>query len=211
MPTHNDDQSDEFLSSHGPKEIDASQGFEQTDVGVGGIVIFLVSLFVLVGVIGGVCYVFGKVINAGMDRQDGPTNKWAHSEDASIRQLGNLPNNPELQSKVSELTQAFPTPRLQNDQGDGAVDLAQLHVREDLLLENYTWVDQPGGKVRIPIERAMELIAQRGLPVAPAAQRAPEMTADAEPKATAPLTDGFARTGYEQEQARIRAIEAEKQ
>jgi len=211
MPTHNDGQSDEFLSSHGPKEIDASQGYEQTDVGVGGIVVFLVSLFVLVGVIGGVCYVFGKVINAHMDREDGPTSKWAHSEDASIRQLGNLPNNPELQSKVEQLTQTYPTPRLQNDQGDGAVDLAQLHVREDLLLENYTWVDQPGGKVRIPIEHAMELIAQRGLPVAPAAQRAPMMTADAEPRATVPLTDGFARTGYEQEQARIRAMEAQRQ
>ena len=46
--------------------------------------------------------------------------------------------------------------------------MADLHAREDLLLNNYSWVDQAQGKVRIPIERAMELIAQRGLPVAPA-------------------------------------------
>ena len=43
--------------------------------------------------------------------------------------------------------------------------------REDLLLDNYSWVDRSQGKVRIPIERAMELMPQRGLPVAPAAPR----------------------------------------
>jgi hypothetical protein len=42
-----------------------------------------------------------------------------------------------------------------------------LHAKEDLLLDNYSWVDQSQGKVRIPIERAMELIAKQGLPVAP--------------------------------------------
>ncbi len=73
--------------------------------------------------------------------------------------------------------------------------------REDLLLDNYSWVDQSQGKVRIPIERAMELIAQRGLPVAPAVQQQPLMTGDSEPTVAVPLTNGFARTGYEQDQA----------
>ena len=41
----------------------------------------------------------------------------------------------------------------------------------------------------------MELIAQRGLPVAPAAQTAPLMTGDKQPTVTVPLTNGFARTG----------------
>ncbi|HEX2916878.1 MAG TPA: hypothetical protein VHN81_00055, partial [Edaphobacter sp.] len=55
---------------------------------------------------------------------------------------------------------------------------------------------QPG--IRIPIERAMQLIAQRGLPVhaAPAGAEA-KMFGDADPHIQAPLTDGFARTGYE--------------
>ena len=71
-----------------------------------------------------------------------------------------------MQNKMAAMTQQFPTPRLQID--DGNQEIADLHAREDLLLENYSWVDQSQGKVRIPIERAMELIAQRGLPVAPA-------------------------------------------
>ena len=67
------------------------------------------------------------------------------------------------QQQLQQLTRAFPTPRLQDD--DGNQDTADLHAREDLLLDNYSWVDRSKGTVRIPIERAMELIAQRGLPV----------------------------------------------
>jgi hypothetical protein len=115
-----------------------------------------------------------------------------------VRQLGNLPSSPELQNKVAELTQNFPTPRLQTD--DGNQDVADLHQRESLLLDNYTWIDQKGGKVRIPIDRAMEIIAQQGLAVAPAVTVQPAMTGDSRPTVTMPLTDGFAPTGYEQDE-----------
>lgn len=198
---HTPKDSHDFLSSHGPKEIDASQGFEQTDVGTRGIAFFLICLLIFVGVTGGVCFFIGQAFNAHMDKQDGPNSKWTQTAD--VRQLGNMPNSPELQNKVAELTQTFPTPRLQTD--DGNQDVADLHAREDLLLDNYSWVDRSKGTVRIPIERAMELIAQHGLPQAPAEQLPPPMTADVRPQVTAPLTNGFARTGYEQDQARTRA------
>ena len=81
--------------------------------------------------------------------------------------------------KIAESAQSFPLPRVQTD--DGNQDVADLHVREDLLLDNYSWADQSQGKVRIPIERAMELLAQRGLPVAPAVEQAPLMTGDVKP------------------------------
>jgi hypothetical protein len=132
-----------------------------------------------------------------MAKEDGPKNKWA--EPVDVRPLGNLPSNPALENKLGELAQRFPSPRIQSD--DGLQDLADLHAREDVLLNNNSWVDQSQGKVRIPIERAMELVAQRGLPVAPAVDHAPLMTGDYEPKVTAPLTNGFVRTGYEQEQS----------
>ena len=87
-----------------------------------------------------------------------------------------MPSSPELQNKVAELTQTFPAPRLQTD--DGNEDIADMHARENLLLNNYTWIDQSKGTVRIPIERAMELIAQRGLPVAPAVETEAPMAGD---------------------------------
>jgi len=37
-------------------------------------------------------------------------------------------------------------------------DLKRLRVEENAALENYTWVDEGEGRVRIPIERAMALV-----------------------------------------------------
>jgi hypothetical protein len=205
---HNEPEGEKVLGSHGPKkeDIDTAAGYERSDASVTGIAVFLTSLLIFVAVIGLLCYGIGKVINANMNREDGPNNKWTKTVD--VRQLGNLPSSPELQNKVAELTQTFPTPRVQTD--DGNQDVADLHAREELLLNNYTWADQKAGKVRIPIERAMELIAERGIPVAPTVQTAPLMTGDSKPTVTAPLTNGFAPTSYEQEEAQDEAAKAEQ-
>jgi hypothetical protein len=194
-------------SEHEPEKIDTSAGFEQSDVKITGILVFITALSIFVVVTAILCYGIGKVINARMNKEDGPNTRWTKTVD--VRQLGNLPNNPDLQNKVAELTQQFPTPRVQVD--DGNQDVADLHAREDLLLDNYSWADPAHTKVRIPIERAMQLIAQRGLPVAPAIQTAPLLTGDSTPKLQVPLTDGFARTGFEQEEAAAQAIQARQQ
>lgn len=201
MPTHNPNEPDKNEPEQEP--IDASKGFEQSDVRVTGILVFLTALTIFVVVTAVLAYGIGKVINANMAKEDGPRTKWASPVD--VRPLGNLPANPELQQKVAELTQRFPTPRLQTD--DGNQDIADLHSREDLLLDHYSWVDRSQGKVRIPIEHAMELLAQRGLPQAPAVVKAPLMTGDQEPTVAVPLTKGFARTGYELDQAAAQAAE----
>jgi hypothetical protein len=39
------------------------------------------------------------------------------------------------------------------------------------LLEGYGWVDREAGVVRLPIERAMELLLERGLPTRPEAEQ----------------------------------------
>ncbi len=75
--------------------------------------------------------------------------------------------------------QAFPKPRLQRD------DVEEMHDQlydEEGRLQSYGWVDQDSGEARIPVARAMELIAERGLPVRSAA--APEIAA--KPVAGAP-------------------------
>lgn len=194
---HNEPDDQKILASHGPKEIDASAGYEQSDVKVTGIIVFLTSLAIFVAVCGIVTWGMGKLINAHLNKEDGPNSKWTRT--AEVRGLGNFPSSPALQNKVAEITKSFPTPRVQTD--DGNQDVADLHAREDLLLNNYTWIDQSQGKVRIPIERAMEIIAQKGLPVAPPVQEAPLLAGDQKPTITVPLTSGFARTGYEQDLA----------
>jgi len=182
------------------KRASMKEGYEVTDVSVQGIMVFLVGLFVSVGVFFVLCFGLGKVINYGLAKQDGPTNRWNANSVASAGKLKNMESNPAgAQQELKQLTQSFPTPRLQTD--DGNQDLANLHEREDLLLGHYSWVDESHTKVRIPIERAMELIAQRGLPVAEKpAQQEPLMAGDSVPVVHAPLTDGFARTGFEQQE-----------
>ena len=71
----------------------------------------------------------------------------------------------------------------------------------------------PAGTVRIPIDRAMQLVVQRGLPAAPASpQKTSLMVGDSVPTVHAPLTDGFARTGYELDSiaAREQKLESEQ-
>jgi hypothetical protein len=54
-----------------------------------------------------------------------------------------------------------PQPRLQTDPRQ---DLRELRSQEDAILNSYGWVDQNNGIVRIPIDEAMKLVVQRGLP-----------------------------------------------
>jgi hypothetical protein len=62
--------------------------------------------------------------------------------------------------------QVPPAPRLQVAP---AADLGRLRTSEETLLHQYAWADRDAGVVRIPIERAIELLAARGLPSAAAA------------------------------------------
>ena len=54
-----------------------------------------------------------------------------------------------------------PEPRLQTHPRQ---DLSDLLAREDGLLTSYGWVDRNAGIVRIPIDAAMKLTLERGLP-----------------------------------------------
>jgi hypothetical protein len=68
-----------------------------------------------------------------------------------------------------------PEPRLQLDPQK---DMEKLRAEEEAKLKSYGWVDQKAGVAHIPIEQAMKIIAERGLPKAlgsasPTPQEAP--------------------------------------
>lgn len=178
--------------------IDAEHpGYEVTDVNVNGVAVFLAGLFGFVFVFFFVCFLLGRVFNNEMKREDGAANKW-HAQASAERQ--NLKSNAAIeQEELQAVTTAFPQPRLDTDDGNQSV--ADLHAREDLLLNHYSYIPGENGAIRIPITRAMELIAAGGahaLPVQPAPAGAPvQMVGDNKIQVQAPLTTGFARTGYE--------------
>jgi hypothetical protein len=56
----------------------------------------------------------------------------------------------------------FPKPNLQID--DDHAERTTLLAVQNHKLNSYGWIDRSNGIVQIPIERAMDLLAQRGLP-----------------------------------------------
>ena len=140
----------------------------------------------------------GKVINNALVKHDGPPNKWNQIPvlTGEQRQEHGIERGAGA-AAASRDDAALSHTALQMD--DGNQDMADMHEREDLLLDHYTWVNQQQGTVRIPIGQAMQIIAQRGLPVVQGGPTEPLMTADVAAARDWPLTNGFARTGYEQE------------
>lgn len=193
-------------SPHPPRVRDEEHpGYEVQDVNVGGIVTFVAGLAGFLVIFFIFCFFMGKAINYALAKQDGPVDKW-HAGRGTLGETPhgekreNLTSNAVMeQRQLAQMAQNFPTPRLETD--DGEQDVADLHAREDLLLDYYsTSKDLPAGTLRIPVARAMQLIVQQGLPQPPAsAQPAPLMAGESPLQMQAPLTSGFARTGYELE------------
>jgi hypothetical protein len=69
---------------------------------------------------------------------------------------------PEYPLAAGEQTRVPSEPRLQTNPRE---DLRALRAREDAVLNSYGWVDKTAGVVRIPIDEAIKLTVQRGLPV----------------------------------------------
>ena len=59
---------------------------------------------------------------------------------------------------VAEKLKQPPEPRLQPSP---PLDLREFRANEDAVLKSYGWVDPDKGIVRIPIDKAMELVAQK--------------------------------------------------
>jgi hypothetical protein len=65
-------------------------------------------------------------------------------------------------SPLPKPSQIPPEPRIQSAP---LLDIQKLRAHEDAVLDTYGWVNRETGVIRIPIDRAMDLIVQRGLPV----------------------------------------------
>src|SRR5262249_9953053 len=66
-----------------------------------------------------------------------------------------------VQKQMKDVVATFPEPRLQPDE---VRDMDLFRQSEDKRLRSYGKVDATGQSLHIPIERAMEIVAERGLP-----------------------------------------------
>jgi hypothetical protein len=87
-----------------------------------------------------------------------------------------------------QLARLPPAPRLEDRP---LAPRSQLNAREKTILGTYGWVDQKAGTVRIPIDRAMDLIVNRGMPATATAPAGSPATGAAAPRK--PLPPGGSR------------------
>ncbi len=71
--------------------------------------------------------------------------------------------NEDLRQPTPASANKFPLPRLEVNERSQLYDFRR---QEEDKLNTYGWVDQNAGVAHIPVERAMQLIVQRGLPTA---------------------------------------------
>jgi hypothetical protein len=88
-----------------------------------------------------------------------------------------------IESPAQDARQLPPEPRLEVTPD---TDLQEMRSAEDQVLNNYAWLDQQNGIVRLPIDRAIDLIAQRSLPAR--TQTGPQSAADG---VTVPTASGL--------------------
>jgi hypothetical protein len=222
MPTkghegHDAGKPEGVVAHAAPKHDSEHPGYETQDVNIGGVVTFVAGLCGFIVIFFFFCFFMGKSINYWLEKDDGPKDKW-HASNGTMGQTPRGGKRDDLTSnatteqiQLNEMAAKFPGPRLQTD--DGNQDTADLHAKEDLLLDNYSKGGElADGSIRIPVSRAMELIVERGLPkpAGAAAEHKTLMAGEQKIDVQAPLTNGFARTGYELDtiQARKQRMEA---
>lgn len=118
-------------------------GHEASDVNIRGVVAFGVGLLLLGGVVYVVVWLFLGFLTT---RTNQAAAQLAYPLAAG--QEDRLPPEPRLQTN----------PR---------ADLRELRESEDKRLDSYGWVDRNAGIVHIPIDQAMKLTLQQGLPSRP--------------------------------------------
>ena len=153
--------------------------FEQQDLSVTGIFYFMLGLAVVIALVYGIGAGMYRFLEASDKKREAPVNPMAIKTGVDPRSMP----FPTIQEK---LEQTFPQPVLEHSE---RLQFENIAKRQDQILASYDWVDQKNGVVRIPIDRAMDLLAQRGLPVRPedpAATSPPASKPKAMTKGTAP-------------------------
>jgi len=117
----------------------------ESDVNVGAIIRFGTGLFVVALVV----HVFLWWLFGVYQRQNQRAQTQAYPMAAG--QQNRLPPSPRFQENPQQ-------------------ELRELRAKQKALLEGYGWVNKEAGIARIPIEEAMKIVIQRGVPAREAAK-----------------------------------------
>jgi hypothetical protein len=119
-----------------PPDVNPSLGYEPRDVRVGWILVFAAMLAAMVVLVLPLTDWIFDTFEQSAEQRDVPASPLA---------AGQQPPEPRLQSQPS-------------------ASLAALRRREDEALTKYRWLDREQKIVQLPVDRAIELLLERGLP-----------------------------------------------
>lgn len=125
---------------------------ETSDVHVRGILWFVV-IFIAFAI---VTHIFLYFLYAGLQkhfRGDIQPKRTAISVPPQLPQTPRLQPFPQQDQRGSAIPPYSSTP---------VVDMVEMHASEDQALKTPGWIDKQKGIVRIPIDRAKEIVVQRG-------------------------------------------------
>ena len=124
-------------SHNGPDNVEVVH--EESDVNVGAIIRFGLGLLLIAAFI----HVFLWWLQGTYSRQNQRAQTQVYPLAAG--QQDRLPPSPRFQENPQQ-------------------ELQDLRAKQGALLEGYGWVNKEGGVARIPIEDAMKMVVERGLP-----------------------------------------------
>ena len=144
--------SDETNHGHSGKET----GFEREDLSTRGVFAFMIGL----AIVGVIIYFIIVGMYSFLDKyersQMATASPLVTSKDAGSRVV--------TQADMDKAFKDNGAPMLETDERGQFRDFL---IHQENQLNSYGWVDEKAGVAHIPIERAMELTVQRGLPVYP--------------------------------------------
>ncbi len=156
-----------------PANSTGNGGYERRDIGIAPVLYFLLALLVGGLVVFFLVYGVYHSLEKRWQEEQAPVSPLVTNAPADTRKLS--------ADYKDYLKQNFPTPQLEIDERS---QLDKVRINEAQTLSTYDWVGQKAGTVRIPIDRAMDLLAQRGLPVR--TQTATEAASTGQPSKPAP-------------------------
>jgi len=141
-----------------PAKSNGHADYERKDIGAGGVVGFLIGLAAMLLIAFFLVKGFYSVLEKHFEAEQAPVSPLVNNAPKDTRRIP-----PQYGDNYQEyLKEGFPAPQLETDE---RTELNDIRLREENVLSTYDYVDKNAGTVRIPIDRAMDLLAQRGLPV----------------------------------------------
>jgi len=150
--------------NHDPNPATHGHGdYERKDISVRAVVYFLIGLAVAIFIAYFVVDGLYSFLTHRFEAQQPAVSPLVANAPADTRKIpAEYKTDSESADYEKYLQKNFPEPHLETNE---RTELNEIRLREENTLATYDYVDKSAGTVRIPIDRAMDLLTQRGLPV----------------------------------------------